>query len=866
MSDLTAQRFLRRFQASLRDATTELAVLFPKEPRAALRAEAMLLLSRLLFFAFVEERGWLAGDRRFLRTRLEWDLAAGREYFASTLRPLFFGCLNVVEEERGAARCLGPIPYLNSGLFQPSRFEERHPDVRLPNNLLRRIVLETFGAFEFRMEPETSGAAIDPEMLGRVFESLMDADDRGRSGTFYTPRPIAQALAGHAVAAWLDANRDPDALARMTVLDPACGSGALLLAALNVILRRQKLHGETPNVRQIVARSLYGVDRNPDAVRLCELRLWLAIAAAHREGDPIEPLPNLDRNILPGDSLLGATDFLGEATGVVYRGLLDVLQQQRLLLERYRFAAYAERSALHRALRANDARFASALLRQSITEHEAALRDAVGAGARSGADLRRARHEDVEQERTLLARVEDGALDFFSYNIHFAPLMAVGGFDLVLGNPPWVRSAAIEERSRRVLRARYRLFRGDAGQALAQPDLAIAFFERAMALTAARGVLALLVPSKIATAGYAAPLRRALHGRVLSVMDWGADARFDTPNHPLGVVVRPHATSPSIRLLHDGGATEIPALELRAAPGTEWAVVPPLLLPLLRRLYADYPPLAAALGRRPFMGVKTGDNARFFLDGRDVIGHTLVTSAGAKVPLTSVCLCVRGRNVRRWKVEGSVWMLRVPPQDRETPPPWLQELAEARGVTPAEFRFAFAAADEGMRKVAWKDVSRGLAAVVLPQTAKMGANRVSVVPNQTLYAVSAESDEEAHLIAAVLNSTVVGALLVAVAERAKDCHYRYFGRTVAMLPWPEVAAVRTELIELSRRAHEGCGVRPRSRGRPSVRAHRHRVRHAPTVPRGAAAMIACSSLAPEMERPSGRQGRKARQRAHAPKR
>jgi hypothetical protein len=157
-------------------------------------------------------------------------------------------------------------------------------------------------------------------------------------------------------------------------------------------------------------------------------------------------------------------------------------------------------------------------------------------------------------------------------------------------------------------------------------------------------------------------------------------------------------------------------------------------------------------------------------------------------------------------VEGSVWMLRVTAEDRRTPPPWLQALAEARGATPADFRFAFAAADEETRRVAWKDVSRGLAAVVLPHSAKVGANHIPVVPNQTLYAVSADSDEEAHLIAAVLNSTVAGALLVAVAGRAKDRHYRYFGRIVAMLPWPEVLAVRTELVELSRRAHEGADV------------------------------------------------------------
>src|SRR5437773_785187 len=98
--------------------------------------EALLILSRLLFLSFVQEKGWLNGERRFLFDRLP-----ERDFFATVLMPLFFGCLNTPAAERNAeARRLGRIPYLNGGLFEPSGFELRHPSLPIGDDLIRHVI------------------------------------------------------------------------------------------------------------------------------------------------------------------------------------------------------------------------------------------------------------------------------------------------------------------------------------------------------------------------------------------------------------------------------------------------------------------------------------------------------------------------------------------------------------------------------------------------------------------------------------------------------------------------------------------------------------------------------------------------------
>jgi hypothetical protein len=831
------REFFQSFRAAVRDVGSTLAAAFPKEERTAVDGEALLILSRLLFLSFVQEKGWLGGERRFLVDRLEQESKRGREFFSGVLLPLFFGCLNTPLSERTlAARKLGRVPYLNGGLFEPSSFELRHADLHLPNDLLRRVLEEVFEKFDFRIdETDAAGTHIDPEMLGRVFESLMAADERAASGSFYTPKEIVDVLTERAITHWLGLGTVEgrlEKLQRITILDPACGSGAFLLSALGVIERlwRSLSGGDVPRDlrRRIIAGSLFGVDLKPEAVRLCELRLWLAIVSGSDASiEEVEPLPNLDRNILQGNSLLSPTDFLGDGRMDIYRDWLMALRAQRDLLERYRNAPFAQRPALYRVIRGNDQRLASELLSKTIDCAERELqvacapqRDLFGRSAPVDAERCRELQKRVAESKAMLDSVEEGTLDFFSFDVHFATVMAAGGFGVVAGNPPWVRNSRIEPRAKRMLTDRYALFRGARdGMAFHQPDLSVAFFERSLQLAAPDGVVALLMPSKILNAAYAAPLRRAAEGRVVAIDDWSDDPRrrrwFEADTFPLGIVVGPrrrvvHSLDDwSTRRLDDsvmvtacGESFEMQDLDF----GTEWALVPPAPASILNRLRDQHPMLAATLHRKPFMGVKTGANRGFFLEARTVSRGHLVTTDGIRIPLTAVCRSVRGRDLQRWSGGVSHWMLWPPRQGWRKLPRWLEKLAAAREMEPRDFRLSFVRPEHVGIKVAWKDLSRGVAAAVLPDVVHIGEQPFPLIPNQTLYAIDAVSLDEAYVLAAILNSTIAGALLICVAERAKDAHYRYFGRTVAAMPYPDPRPEWERLVRLSRRAHRGAAV------------------------------------------------------------
>ena len=804
--------FFQRFRAAVSDVEAALAE--TGEPADAIAGEALLILSRLLFLCFIQEKGWLNGERRFLVDRLAHETKRGREFFSGVLQPLFFGCLNTPVHARTlAARKLGTIPYLNGGLFEPSAFERRHPKLHLPNELLQRVIEEVFEKFDFRIdETDSAGTHVDPEMLGKVFESLMAADERALSGSFYTPKEVVDILTERAVTEWLG-DGGVERLEQITVLDPACGSGAFLLSALATIERHYKrlLGDAVPgDLRQrIVSRNLFGVDLKPEAVRLCELRLWLAIVATTSEPpEQVQPLPNLDRNILQGNSLLSPTDFLGDARADLYAQWMVALHAQRDLLDRYRSASHVQRPALYRVIRGNDQRIASELLAKAIDAAEEELahlvapqRDLFGRAIPVDAEVAKALQERIANCRAMLDRVEEGTLDFFAYDVHFAHVMADGGFRVVVGNPPWVRNNRIEPRAKKMYADRYALFRGHGdATAFHQPDLAVAFFERALQLTAPGGMVALLMPAKIANAAYAAPLRRAAkrQARIVAIDDWSDDPRrhrwFEADTFPLGIVLAKDGKSAAVQVTAGGESFAVADLSI----GSEWALVPPEVAAIARRLREQHPSLERALRRKPFMGVKTGDNRSFFLTDAEIRRF--------RIPAEALCRCVRGRDLQRWTVGESQWMLWPPRAGFRKTPRWLERLAADRGLSPADFRLSFVRPEHVGIKVAWKDLSRGVAAAVLPDEVHIDERAYPLVPNQTLYAIDAVSLDEAYAIAALLNSTVAGALLLCGAERAKDAHYRYFGRTVAALPFPELAAEWEQLVRVSRRAHRGTAV------------------------------------------------------------
>ena len=311
-------RFFAKFRQTLGSVTAALPGRIPAADRHAL---GLLCLTRVLFLYFIEAKGWLGGRPRFLREAVDRCLAERRSLHRDLLDPLFFGTLNRPYASRSRlTRRFGPIPFLNGGLFEPHPLERRWR-VTVPTPVLRDAFDGLFERFHFTLT-ETPGDAIAPDMLGRVFEGVMEPGERHATGSYYTPAALVEAVLQQALAAWLagrmgissgEAERriaEPDSLTRhafrgVRLLDPAAGSGGFLLGALRLLAGPARARGRAVRLRTVLRSSIYGVDLNGAAVRLAELRLWLEVAAAEA-GDPagVAPLPNLDALVRQGNSLV----------------------------------------------------------------------------------------------------------------------------------------------------------------------------------------------------------------------------------------------------------------------------------------------------------------------------------------------------------------------------------------------------------------------------------------------------------------------------------------------------------------------------------------------------------------------------------
>jgi hypothetical protein len=660
---------------------------------------ALLLLCRFMFLYFLQRQGHLAGDPAYLPNLLQrWERSARRSatFYRSTIVPLFFGALNTRPESRGAAaRALGALPYLNGGLFECTALERRYPELDLPDAIVRALFEELLERYRFAVRDASDeiviGAqspGIDPEMLGRVFESLMSADRRGDTGTFFTPAATVDSLVRDSLTAHLVSRaglepalaravietrgaapegalsaRAARALHELRVLDPACGSGAFLLGAVSrVAFVRSWLDGaDEPRVRRdFVANCVHGVDVQYDAALLCALRLWLALTLPV-EGGTVEPLPNLDRRIRQGDALLDPLDLATPRAGAasIDRAVAadaHVRAAVRALLPATRAYTDAEpthRAVLQRELAEGETVLARAWIdaierrlswQQRTLEAARAERDLFDqptAESRAvGPALERvvARREEM---RRLRAALEDArSLPFFSFNVHFAE-PALHGFDLVLSNPPWVRSHRWPQTIGRMVRARYSVCRdpgwrlgaqlaGAPAAATAQIDLAMLFLERALTLLAPSGTLGMLLPAKLMRSLYGGSARCMLLGetRICSIEDHSLDSRsvFRADAFTVAVVATKHALRSDdpggqagvgdvrVRVIRRSAAAlefSVPQCDLPLFPGDDrspWLIAPRAARVAVRCMQEAGPPIGLAGEMRVRRGVFTGAN------------------------------------------------------------------------------------------------------------------------------------------------------------------------------------------------------------------------------------------------------------------
>lgn len=423
------------------------------------------MMGRITFLHFLQRKGWMCGDLNYMQNLFERSWYKN-DYLDSVLEPLFFGILNTKPAEREALFVdygwdkdlleeWKDIPYLNGGLFE--RDEEDEPESVFPAEYFQRL-FQFFSEYNFTIDendPNDAEIGVDPEMLGKIFENLLE--DNKDKGAFYTPKEIVRYMCQESLIAYLDTNTSvanekirkfvlspeegvqdiPEnkkakllsALEEVKICDPAIGSGAFPMGLLNELLHcREVLSGEHYDraeiKKSILQNNIYGVDIDKGAIDIARLRFWLSIVV---DEDTPSPLPNLDYKIMQGNSLIES--FQGvDLSELTYKRESKKDRGEVMLFD-------DEKNRLQKTV--------SQLLTSyySCSEHEKKLR------------LRKQISDAINQQleaqfvnSSILTKLKDidlaGNNQFFLWHTWFSDVFnredGKSGFDIVIGNPPYV--------------------------------------------------------------------------------------------------------------------------------------------------------------------------------------------------------------------------------------------------------------------------------------------------------------------------------------------------------------------------------------------------------------------------------------------
>ena len=530
-------------------------------------AYAQQLLNRLLFIAYIERMDWQLktpdGDKDYLhaqwvrfqsadRYREVEDKSLVPATFNGLLGWLFFRALDSPEGVGpldALHPILGTVPYLNGGLFS----EESELDVAgvtVADEVFDLILGDRrpgfdgglFRRFNFTVTESTpldQEVAVDPEMLGKIFERIIIAEERHRTGTYYTPRPIVEFMVNEALKGYLaerglaaekaallvDEDRvESEALSfrpsemqdtldwlfEVRAVDPACGSGAYLLMLLQrlfeLVDRLEVVRNKRRNPDQrhlyntklrLLQRCVYGVDISEIAVRIARLRLWLSLVVENR-GEKPDPLPSFDFLIMCGDSLASP---LFPAQGVLGYPLDDIREYTRLKASFFHPDSGRPRPS-----------------REQMKKKREKIAEAFDNELSSNSLRKQSKNPfDWEVEFAEVfnpPESEETLADSLNLGPEFARRgqgeLAVSagrpsGFDIVLANPPYVNSGELLQsvggNYKRALVAAY----PNSGSGTA--DLLIFFLNRALELLCKGGHLAFITSNKWLKTGYGKKLR-----------------------------------------------------------------------------------------------------------------------------------------------------------------------------------------------------------------------------------------------------------------------------------------------------------------------------------------------------------------------
>lgn len=635
------------------------------------------LFNRLLFIQFLQKKRWLRfqGSTNYLPGLFAAAKANNEDFYPTRLHRLFFEGLGraadiPAHESRQDAieQRIGQVPFLNGGLFEMENGDDVRDAVKIPNAAFDLIFRELFDRYNFTITESTPldvEVAVDPEMLGRIFEELVTG--RHESGSYYTPKPIVsfmcrEALKGYlasvvdespeAIAAFVDQHdagqlRDGEpvltALVNVRACDPACGSGAYILGLLHELIdlrsclfATRKIDADTLYNKklEIIQKSLYGVDIDQFAVNTARLRLWLSLVVDDTRNPLDDPqldvsLPNLDFKIEQGDSLT-APDPTGGVQPDMFRR--QQIEEFCALKSSFMIAHGEDKWALKKQVQKQ--------------------RKAIAKGAHAGAEVV---GFDWEVDFAEVFLPEEGGAG-----------AKLGGFDIVLANPPYVRQELIKDQKPVLKRVYGDLFSGTA-------DLYVFFYLRALQLLRPGGMLAFISSNKWFRAKYGEKLREHIAETcaVSSITDFGDLPVFESAvAYPMVFIARKGQAGelsteftqveslgepyPDVRALVDEVSQDLPR---SAFAGANWTLADAATSDMLRKMGRAGAPLGEYVKGRIYRGLLTGLNEAFYIDDAKRCELTAIDPGSSELirPL------ILGRDCKRWMpIRGRQWQIFTP--------------------------------------------------------------------------------------------------------------------------------------------------------------------------------------------------------------
>lgn len=637
------------------------------------------LLGQIVFLYFLQKKGWFGvkrgdewglGSKRFLRELFEKKHSDYKNFFNEILEPLFYEALRLERPGDYYSRFDCRIPFLNGGLFDPiNDYDWWNTDIFLPDEIFSNKrktkegdigdgILDVFDRYNFTVkedEPLEKEVAVDPEMLGKVFENLLEVKDRKSKGTYYTPREIVHYMCKESLANFLTtelrdkvSKEDFDTLIKygesvvehdsrvvnkgreterysfklpesvrkhaklidekltsIRVCDPAVGSGAFLVGMMNEIIRTRNAltpyiseNGERTSYnfkRQAIQNCLYGVDIDLGAVEIAKLRLWLSLIVDEKEREIIQPLPNLDYKIVCGNSLLG------------YPYKPTWTKEVELLKKRF--------------LLATSPKIKQDLKNQIDSKLKGFLENS---------------------DKSLGYRVDFDFEIFFSEVFHEKK-----GFDVAIANPPYVEHKKLKGISN-LFKGRFKTYGGTA-------DLYVYFYEAALNILREKGILTFISSNKFIRTTYGTNLRNLLAKyKIHNLVDFTKVHIFDALVASCIVLVSKDnpADNVIVTFADDNFAGDLAGFiennhikVSSASLGDDiWHLEDDSSLQIKQKIESDTKKLGEVEGIKIFRGVTTGFNQAFVID--EDIKNKLVTEDPNSKDIIKPLL--QGRNVRKW--------------------------------------------------------------------------------------------------------------------------------------------------------------------------------------------------------------------------